>query len=89
MSVPEGLCLISLGIEPRSPKLDQMKAQSRSMAARFAVATVFFFSFFFFRLPLLEFCTAKLKKKKKLLTLLYSKMNMADLSEAYSGSDSQ
>lgn len=74
MSVPEGLCLISLGIEPRTPKLDQMKAQSRSMEAQFAVATMFFF------LPSLEFSTAK----QQYLTII--QISLSHLGRAYLGS---
>lgn len=40
MSAPDGLCLISLGIEPRIPKLDPAKVQSRSIAAELVVAIV-------------------------------------------------
>lgn len=40
VSVPDGLCLISLGLEPRIPKMAPAKVQSRSIAAQFVVAIV-------------------------------------------------
>lgn len=40
MSKPEGLSLISLGTQPKTPKLDQIEAQCKLMVAQFVVATV-------------------------------------------------